>query len=409
MSFLLWQKCTLTHLGCEAQVPWRFQNIGNYSFSSKLFLSMVIGIDASHANKVQRTGVEEYCWQVIQELKKIIPSETKVVLYSNNKLLSELAELPKNWEVKVLNWPLKKMWSQFRLAFELWKNPPDVYFSPGQLLPWLAPKNAVVMVHDSAFEAYPTVYKFLGRQYLKWMNRLVIKKSKLILTSTEFNKGEMLKFYGCYFSKTMDLENKIKVVPLAYDSKKFNLEKSAGENIYGQYVLSVGRLEEKKNTKKIVMAFGLVKKQFPNLKLILVGKPGAGFEEVRLAIEQSVYKKDIILPGFVESENLLVILKYAQVFVFPSLYEGFGIPVLEAMAVGVPVVASSGNALEEVGGEAVGYVDPLKVEEIAEKIIIFLKDENYRKQKITIGLEQVKKYSWNQTASMTWQAIKNFK
>jgi len=367
---------------------------------------MIIGIDASHANKSQRTGVEEYCFQIIQELKKIIPSETKVVLYSNKSLILEFGDLPKNWEVKILNWPLKKMWSQFRLAFELWKNPPDVYFSPGQLLPLLAPKNSVVMVHDSAFEVHPNAYNFFGRQYLKWMNHLIIKKSKLILTSTKFNQQEMVRLYGQTFKNLVD---KIKVIPLAYDSQKYNLEKTAGPNAYGQYILSIGRLEEKKNTKRIVSAFHLVKKEFPDLKLILVGKPGAGFEEVQQVIEQSDYNKDIVLPGFVASEDLLNILKNAKVFVFPSLYEGFGIPILEAMAVGVPIIAGKGSALEEVGGRAVEFVDPLDEKEIAKKIVIYLSDVNYYQQKINIGLEEVKKYSWAKTAGLTWEALKNIK
>ncbi len=360
---------------------------------------MLIGIDASHANKIQRTGVEEYCWQIIQEFKNIIPSDTKVVLYSNKELLPELAELPENWEIKILKWPLKKMWSQFRLAYELWKNPPDIYFSPGQLLPFFSPKNSVVMVHDSAFEAFPNVYRFFGRQYLKLMNRLIVKKSKTILTSTEFNKKEMAKFYG------QAVVDKIKIIPLAYDSEKYNLNNPVEKNVYGQYILSVGRLEEKKNTKRIILAFELVKKQFPNLKLILIGKPGAGFEEIEITINNSIYKKDIILPGFVVSKDLLNILKNAQVFVFPSLYEGFGIPVLEAMAVGLPVIVSKGNALEEVGKDVVISVDPLSVEEIANKIFDLLSDSNLRDKKIKLGLEEVKKYSWRNTAEYTWQEI----
>lgn len=410
---------------------------------------MLVGIDATHANKIHRTGVEEYCFQIIQELKKKIPSDTRVVLYSNNVLIPELAQLPNNWEVKILVWPFKKMWSQFRLAYELWRNPPDVYFSPGQLLPFFAPKNSVVMVHDSAFEAYPSVYRFFGCQYLKWMNRLVVKKAKLILTSTEFNKKELLKYYchnvihadcqcrshprsarinssgnpvgdcNCEPKVKQSLVSKIKVIPLAYDTKKFNLEKPISQLsfratersrgiscIYGQYILSIGRLEEKKNTARIVQAFEIVKKQMPDLKLILVGKPGAGYEKVKQTIEQSIFKKDIILPGFVSSDDLVNILKNAQVFVFPSLYEGFGIPVLEAMAVGVPVVASKGSALDEVGGGAVEHVNPFDINDIGLKIFELINDGEYRKNKISLGLEQVKKYSWDETARLTWETIK---
>lgn len=364
---------------------------------------MIIGIDASHANKNQRTGVEEYCFQIIEEFKKIIPSDTKVILYSNEALLSELAQIPNNWEIKILNWPFKKMWSQFRLAYELWKNPPDVYFSPGQLLPLFAPKNSVVMVHDSAFEAYPTAYRFFGRQYLKWMNRLIVKKAKLILTSTEFNKKELLNFYGQF------LENKIKVIPLAYDSDKFNMDAKVDKNIYGKYILSIGRLEEKKNTKRIVEAFNIIKKDLPDLKLVLVGQPGAGYEQVKQAVESSEHKQDIILLGFVSSENLYSLLRHAQVFVFPSLYEGFGIPILEAMATGVPVVASDISALHEVGDEAAVYADPIDVEDIATKVLNLIKDEDLRKQKIILGLQRVKNYSWSNTAAQTWPILKNIK
>jgi len=368
---------------------------------------MIIGIDVSHANKIKRTGVEEYCFQIVEELKKIIPSDTKVILYSSSPLVAQLSQLPKNWELKILGWPFKKLWSQLRLAYELFRHPPDIYFSPGQLMPFISPKNTVVMVHDSAFEAYPFAYRFLGRQYLKWMNRLIIKKAKLILTSTQFNKQEMLKFYGHYFTDQIDLDDKIKVVPLAYDQSKFVLQPQDEDNFYGRYILSIGRLEEKKNTKRIVSAFSILKKNDNNLKLILVGTPGAGYEEVEKIIVSSPYKNDIILLGFVSPVSLVSILKNAQVFVFPSLYEGFGIPILEAMAMGVPVVASNNSAFNEVGGDALAYVDALDVCDMADKILLLLSDNNIRQEKIKKGLEMVKKYSWRNTAQLTWDIIKN--
>ena len=365
---------------------------------------MIIGIDASHANKANRTGVEEYCFQIIQEFKKTIPSNVKVVLYSLTELFPELAVLPANWEIKILRWPLKKMWSQFRLAYELWKNPPDVYFSPGQLLPLVAPKNSVVTVHDSAFEACPRVYHFFGRQYLKWMNRLIVKKAKFILTSTEFNKQEMLRFYQKFFKHKEDLENKIKIVSLAYDKEKYNQYTALTENLYGQYILSIGRLEQKKNTKLIVEAFNIVKKQSPDLKLVLVGSPGAGFGEIKKAIDQSEYKKDIICPGFMSSPQLVSVLRQAQVFVFPSLYEGFGIPVLEAMAVGVPVVASDIPALHEVGSDAVSYAS-MASQDLADYILKSINTVGYRGAKIADGLERVKEYGWQKTAKLSWDKI----
>lgn len=361
---------------------------------------MIFGIDASHANQVNRTGVEEYCFQIIQEFKKIIPSDVRVVLFSPTPLLSELSERPANWEIKVLRWPFKKLWSQFRLAYELWLNPPDIYFSPGQLLPFFSPPNSVVTVHDSAFEAYPKAYNFWGRQYLKWMNSLIVKKAKLILTSTKFNKSELLRYYGCLFEEQKNLFDKIKVIPLAYNNKKFNLQIPTADNSFGQYILSLGRLEEKKNTKLIIEAFDLLKTRLVNLKLLLVGQPGAGYEAIKRAINFSEYKKDIIELGYVEDVG--AILKNAQVFVFPSLYEGFGIPVLEAMAVGLPVVVSDIPALQEVGDRAVVY--ETSVQDMADKIFRLISDTEFRQRQVNFGLELVKEFGWDKTAKISWEA-----
>lgn len=362
---------------------------------------MIFGIDASHANQVNRTGVEEYCFQIIQEFKKIIPSDVRVVLFSPTPLLPELSERPANWETKILRWPFKKLWSQFRLAYELWINPPDIYFSPGQLLPFFSPKNSVVTIHDSAFKAYPKAYNFWGRQYLKWMNRLIVKKAKLILTSTKFNKSELLRYYGGLFEEQKNLFDKIKVIPLAYNNKKFNLQIPAANNSFGQYILSLGRLEEKKNTKLIIEAFELLKSKLTDLKLVLIGSPGAGYLAVKQAIESSEYKKDIIELGF--AQDVSGILKNAEVFVFPSLYEGFGIPVLEAMAVGVPVVCSDIPALHEVGKEAVVYIT--NTQDLADKILRLISDKDFSQRHINTGLELVKDFGWDKTAKLSWETV----
>ncbi|MCX6779913.1 MAG: glycosyltransferase family 1 protein [Candidatus Magasanikbacteria bacterium] len=362
---------------------------------------MIIGIDASHANKANRTGVEEYCFQIIEELKKIIPPNVRVILFSATPLMSEFSDLPNNWEVKILRWPLKKSWSQTRLASELWLHPVDIYFSPGQLLPFFSPKNSVVTVHDSAFEAYPQVYRFWGRQYLKWMNKLIVKKSKLILTSTKFNKSELLRYYGHLFEEQKELFDKIKVVPLAYDDKKFNLDTPSGVNNFGQYILSIGRLEEKKNTKMIVEAFDLLKTKLTDLKLVLVGSPGAGYAAVKQAIEASEYKKDILELGYVS--DVVTILKNAQVFAFPSLYEGFGIPVLESMAMGVPVAVSDIESIHEVGGQ--GPVYATGTQDLADQILRLMSDNVFRESKIDLGLQVVKGFSWEKTAKLSWDKI----
>lgn len=368
---------------------------------------MIIGIEAAHANKKKRSGVEEVCFRLIQELKKIIPRDVGVVLYSNAPLSGELAALPANWKIKILRWPFSKLWSHLRLSFEFLFSPPDIFFAPGQLIPFFAPKKTAVFVHDSAFEATPEAYRFFGRLYLKWMNRRIVSKAKIIITSTEFNKREMIKYYG------KDVESKIRVIPLAYDSEKFTVHSAqfTGDALkkYGikqPFILSVGRLETKKNTARLIEAFNKIKNNQSNIQLVLAGPPGAGHEAVKEAIEKSPFKKDMILPGFVSEGDLPALYAGAEVFVFPSLYEGFGLPVLEAMASGCPVIASGGGALEEVGGGAAIYVNPQSVDDIARGIGEFLNDQNLREEKIRLGLERVRQFFWNKTAWGVWESMR---
>ncbi len=369
---------------------------------------MFIGIEASHANKPDRTGVEEYCFQLIQELKKIIPPDVRVVLYTNKPLGGDLKNLPTHWEEKILTWPPKKGWSQVRLALELWRRPPTVFFAPAQLVPFITPKNTVAMLHDSSFIPFPKAYNFWGRQYLKVMNWLVVWWSKIIITSTNFNKREILKYYGLAY------ESKIRVVPLAFNSQRYRtvenltheqevwLKATTGNK---PFILSVGRLEEKKNTRSIVEAFSLFRERYPasEVQLVLVGKPGVGYADVAAAIERSKYKNSIIRPGYVWDDDLVLLYNRAKAFVFPSHYEGFGIPVLEAMASGCPVITATGSALEEVGGNAAKYVDPGSLEALAAAIEKILVNTRVSGQMTADGLLQAKRFSWRQTAEQTWK------
>jgi glycosyltransferase involved in cell wall biosynthesis len=370
---------------------------------------MLIGIEASHANKPNRTGVEEYSFQVIQALKKIIPVSDRVVLYSSSPLQGGLEVLPSHWQSKVLSWSFKKMWTQARLTSEfVLKKKPDVFFAPGQLIPLFTPHKTVVTLHDSAFKIFPQAYNFLGRKYLELMNVLVLKKAAHILTPSEFSKQEIFRIYG-------HVKTPITVTPLAYNSEIFNFKEDSDAQIQSvlqkyalqkKFLISIGRLEQKKNTVKIIEAFNEIK-QKNDYQLVLIGKPGVGYSEIKKAIDSSPYKNDIKELGFVPSGDAALLLRHALVFVFPSLYEGFGLPVLEALSSGCPVVASTGNSLEEVGGSIPLYVNPRNVSELVEAISILIQNKDLREQKKNAGLEHVKNFSWQKTALKTWEVISN--
>ncbi len=362
---------------------------------------MTIGIEANHANKEQRTGVENYCWYVIKNLKKQIPSDARVILYTQEPLLPELlSEMPKNWEVKILKWPFKKLWSQFRLSFELFKNKPDVFFAPGQLIPFFCPTKTVVTVHDSAFMLFPKAYRFFGRQYLKWMNKRIARVANKILTPSQFSKDEFIKLYKFP-------EQNVIVTPLGYNqdiyfdyTKNYLKPDLSFLHTNKPFIFYVGRLEEKKNTLALIHAFEKVKKDY-DIALVLAGKPGCGYEKISIAIENSVYKNDIVLPGWLSDKQISECFNQAEIFVFPSFYEGFGLPLLEAMACNCPILASKGHSLEEVGNDAVEYFDPQNKNELVDKLIILLGDKNKRDFLRQKGLERVQNYSWEKTAELT--------
>jgi len=366
---------------------------------------MVIGIEAAHANKSNRTGVEEYCFQIIQEFKTIIPAGVRVILYSNEPLRNGLEIMPGNWEVKVLRWPFKKLWSQTRLAWELLFHPLDIFFAPSQLIPFVAYPKTVAMIHDSAFAVCPGVYRFWGRQYLRLMNWLIIKKTARLITSSSFNKTELEKLYG------RSAAEKTAVIPLGFDRRRFCsgavLESEALAKNYGlskPFIMTTGRLEAKKNTRRLVEAFDLVKKQH-DIQLVLVGKPGFGYEAVSEAIKQSPHKKDIIILGYVPGEFLALLVGSAEIFVFPSAYEGFGIPVLEAMAAGAPVVASRVGPLPEVAGSSARYFDPSDAADLARAINALLENNSEREKLRSLGYERASLFSWEKTAAATWAEI----
>jgi len=365
---------------------------------------MIIGIDASRANTLHRTGVEEYVFQLIQEIKNIhtkasVFPETQditFVLYTREPLIAELAAfLPEHVTNKVLRWPPRRLWTQVRLSWEMLTHPPDILFVPGHVVPIIHPKKTVMTVHDVAAIAFPESYNWFERWYSLWSAKYAVRKLWKVIVPSEYTKQEFQRLV-----KNEQRVASIHVVPLAYDKtyKEISDEQKIADvlntyHIQKPFLLSVGRLELKKNSVRIIQAFELLKKRqsgnLANSQLVLVGGKGYGYEDVEKAIQKSPYKNDIILPGYVSDEHLPYIMNAAEVFVFPSLYEGFGIPILEAFACGTPVVTSNTTSCAEVAGDAAVLVDPLDVERIASGIVDAMKGE-----KISLALERVQDISW---------------
>lgn len=385
---------------------------------------MLIGIDASRANELPRTGTEWYSYHLIQQFKKLIPPENEVILYLDREMAKDLLPLPQNFTCRLLPWPPVFLWTQIRLSWEMLIRPPDVLFIPSHTMPIFHPRDTFVTLHDVGFERFTRLYskKPIGPQkgilkflfslgtrlvtlgkyhsteldYHRWSTRYALKKAKKIFTISQFSKSEILEVFGKKY------QNKIEVAPISFDANLFKKEFSQTEinqtlakyKINRPYLFFIGRLEEKKNITGLIEIFNILKTKYrQNLLLVLAG-PGYGFSKIEQKISEYQLGDSIIQRNNPTEKERAILMRTAAVFVFPSLYEGFGIPPLEAMAAGTPVVASSAASMPEVCGSAAILVNPNNFQEFAEKIYLVLKNENIRNRLIMLGKKQIQNYSW---------------
>ncbi|MEI6627638.1 MAG: glycosyltransferase family 1 protein [bacterium] len=363
---------------------------------------MLIGIDASRANKPIKTGVEWYSYHVIEQLKKMAPAEVKFLLYTGEALTGGLEICPVNFLEKHLVWLPKYLWTQIRLWWELLLNPPDVLFVPAHTIPFLFLSKKIkvaVTVHDVGFKRFPELYKRIQYWYHELTMWRIKRRADIILTVSEFSKQEIVKLYNI-------LPDKITVAPLGFDASQYNKQSNQSADVlhyYGittPYLLYVGRIERKKNVIRMVEAFNILAKSNSQLKLVLAGGDGNELHNIKQKIADYKLENRILLLGYVKKEHLPIIMSSAVIFLFPTLYEGFGIPILEAMACGVPVVTSNINPHQEVAGVAAVLADAKSEKDLAEKIAELLADEVKRKELIIKGLERVKDFSWEKTAKI---------
>lgn len=375
---------------------------------------MKIAIQASDLDSKRIDGTRVYLLNMLNRFGEISPSDD-FFIFHKNEFNPELA--PKkfpNYQLISKKFPI--YWTQTRFALELWKGNYDALWMPMQALPFVRRKNlkTTITIHDLAFKIFPDFFPRKDLRRLNWFTDFAIKKSDKIIAVSNSTKNDILKFYPKI------KEEKIKVIYHGFDPELFNgqiLEKTknnifskfnpalAGQNI--QYILYVGAIQPRKNLGVLIEAFENIKKDNSNLKLVLAGGKAWMWEGIMNKIENSEYRKDIIVTGTISFEEIAVLHRNASVFVFSSLYEGFGIPVLEAFASKIPVVSAKNSSLSEIGGEACLYFDEKNSQDLADKIKIILSDNGLAKELVRKGNEQIKKFSWDKCAKETIEFIKS--
>jgi len=259
----------------------------------------------------------------------------------------------------------------------------------------------VVTVHDISFAARPELFTLRDQILLNALVPPALRRATRVITDTEYTRRDMVSIYQLDPAR-------IDVIPLAADPRYRPLDREAcrtriGEQhaVDGGFILYVGTFQPRKNVATLIRAYGLLRERtgLPH-KLLIVGKPKYKFEDVLTAIRDSGYESDILFAGFVPDDELPVYYNAADLFVFPSRYEGFGLPVLEAMACGTPVVSSNASCLPEVAGNGALLVDPDDVEGFAQAMERVLAD-NAGPDMRERGLRRAAEFSWDRTARET--------
>ncbi|RLA84533.1 MAG: glycosyltransferase family 1 protein [Epsilonproteobacteria bacterium] len=287
---------------------------------------------------------------------------------------------------KTTNKYLAHLWTHFILAFKSG----DLLFCPANIAPIFVPnsKKLVVTIHDIAFITQPNSFSNIFRLYYTFVMPFVIRRADKIITVSEYSREEILNYYP--YSK-----GKIEVIYLGLD-KSFNVMNIEKKN----QILYVGSLNSRKNFIGVLKAFELLNSD--NYKLVMVGNFSSNFsldEENKQILQSAKNNPNIEFKSGISNDELIVLYNQSLLFLFPSFYEGFGLPVLEAMACGTPVICSNKTSLPEVGGDAVVYCDPYNTEDIKEKIELVLGDETLLKELIQKGLNRAKEFSWEESAN----------
>lgn len=376
---------------------------------------MIIGIDGNEANVESRVGIGRYAFELLRRFAKKAENSVKLkfIVYLKTAPLSHMPKEDENWNYRILK--PGRLWTQWRLPLELFMSAdlPDVFFSPSHYAPRISPVPTVVSVMDIAYIYYPELFDKNDLYQLRNWTSYSVRRAKKVLTISNSSKNDIIKEYK------INRENVVVTyLSTSRDMGKINLSDQKMNNIIKKYkvsnnfILFVGTLQPRKNIVRLIESFSIVlknsnidTKELENLQLVIIGKKGWLYDAILSAPKVFEVENSVKFLENVDDKDLGVFYKTAKCFVLPSLYEGFGLPVLEAMQGECPVITSNVSSLPEAGGDAVLYVDPEDSKDIAEKIQTLLSNEKLRNELIAKGKKQIKKFSWDRTASETLKIL----
>lgn len=371
---------------------------------------MKIGIDARFAVH-KRRGIGKYTLRLIRQLAEM-DNRNEYIMYIDREDAENVLPKQNNFKAKKILPPNYLVWEQVLLPRQAKKDRVQILHCTGNTAPTYLDKKIkliltildVMYLKDySELPQSSSVYQRLGRAYRKIIVPRAIKNVSKVITISNFSKNDIMKHFSAL------KEDMITVVYLAADETFGVFDKNDASakvrdklGIIGSYILTLGAVDPRKNTELVIKIFREFKDENKiREKLVIVGIPNWKKTKFYSMVQESPYKKDIIFTDFIAEEDLVLLYNCATVFLYPSLYEGFGLPTLEAMACGVPVITSSSGAISEMVSDAALLVNTHSGDEIKHALVTLLGSDELRQDLVKKGFERVKNFSWRKMAENT--------
>lgn len=367
-----------------------------------------IALNVRHLIPNKMEGIGWFSYQIIKRLTQQHPDVHFYFLFDRN--FSDEFIFSENITPIILTPPARHplliyIWNEFTVPNLLNKLKPDVYVSLDGFISKRANYKQYAVVHDINFVIFPEHLTWSIKKLYNYFFVKHIHHADRIATVSEFSKSEIIQHLHYP-------ENKIDIIPNASNLKFRTISSEEEHSIKAQftngknYFLYVGSIHPRKNIVGLIEAFNQYKINTKSEdKLVLVGRFFWGKSEVENAVEKSPFKEDIVFTGRLEDDTMMVLMKFAKALVMVSFYEGFGVPVIEAMQLGTPVICSNTTALNEVAGEAALKVNPKDIQAIANAMQTINDHPEIVKTLVNKGKEQVQKFNWDISAPKLWEGI----
>ncbi len=393
---------------------------------------MIIAIDGYEANQMHRVGIGRYAYEILtrmyEQVKKSKDTTVEFRIYLPDAPLPDMPRETPWWKYRIAG--PKKLWTFIGLPLALLLDSPkaDVVFSPTHYIPRFTSIPRVMSIMDLSYLSYPELFRKKDlHQLVHWTAYSAAHATK-IFTISEYSRNDIIKTYQKAAADVivtypgLNMGNDAHIPNIRMETKKRTRKPNASVSelmkkygISRHYVLSVGTIQPRKNYSKLIAAFAVFlkknKQNFGAIDLVIVGKKGWLYEDILSAPIRYGVEGKVKFLEFVPDDDLPALYTNALCFALPSLYEGFGLPVLEAMAYSCPVVVSNVSSLPEIAGKAGVYVNPLDTDAISKGLLAAVRERNLMQGRLRIrrGLEQVAKFSWDKAAEITLNIIKNIK